>query len=96
MAALRRKIRSDAGRQRAMGVELRRAVQAQYEAHPSWSAQLHYNNLVTLAESSRELEPVPSYWTVRRSCGRTVWCVSARSLVDGNAAIWSAMIPGLG
>lgn len=22
--------------------------------------------------------------------------VSARSLVDGNAAIWSAMIPGLG
>ena len=66
VVALRRKIRSDAGRQRSMGVELRRAVQAQYEAHPSWSAQLHYDNLVTLAESRHELEPVPSYWTVRR------------------------------
>ncbi len=66
VAALRRKIRCDAGRQRSMGVELRRAVQAQYEAYPSWSAQLHYDNLVTLAESRRELEPVPSYWTVRR------------------------------
>ena len=37
VAALRRKIRKDAGRQRAMGSELRRAVQAQYQARPSWS-----------------------------------------------------------
>ena len=66
VAALRRKIRSDAGRQRSMGVELRRAVRAQYRAHPGWSAQLHYDNLATLAESRRELGPVPSYWTVRR------------------------------
>ena len=66
VAALRRKIRSDAGRQRSMGVELRRAVRAQYRAHPGWSAQLHFDNLVTLAESRRELGPVPSYWTVRR------------------------------
>ena len=27
---------------------------------------MHYDNLVTLAESRRELGPVPSYWTVRR------------------------------
>ena len=47
VAALRRKIREDAGRQRSIGVELRRAVQAQYEAHPSWCAQLHYDNLGT-------------------------------------------------
>ena len=66
VAVLRRKIRKDAGRQRSVGVELRRAVQAQYEAHPSWSAQLHYDNLVTLAESRRELKSMPSYWTVRR------------------------------
>ena len=48
-----------------MGVELRRAVRVQYRAHPGWSAQLHYDNLVTLAESGRELGPVPSYWTAR-------------------------------
>ena len=66
VAALRRKMRKDAGRQRTMGDELRRAVRAQYEAYPSWSAQLHYDNLVTLAESNRKLTPVPSYWTVLR------------------------------
>ena len=66
VAALRRKMRKDAGRQRSMGVELRRALRAQYRAHPSWSAQLHYDNLVTLAESRRDLRPVPSYWTVLR------------------------------
>ena len=32
---------------------------------PSWSVQLHYDNLVTLAESRRQLRPVPAYWTVR-------------------------------
>ena len=66
VAALRRKVRKDAGRQRTMADELRRAVRAQYREHPSWSAQLHYDNLVTLAESNRKLGPVPSYWTVRR------------------------------
>ena len=32
----------------------------------AWSAQLHHDNLVALAETRPELRPVPSYATVRR------------------------------
>ena len=45
---------------------LRQALLAQYAAHKSWSAQLHHDNLVALAETRPELRPVPSYATVRR------------------------------
>ena len=45
---------------------LRQALLAQYDAHKSWSAQLHHDNLVALAETRSELRPVPSYATVRR------------------------------
>jgi putative transposase len=50
VGVLRRKLRNDAGRQAAMGAALREAVLAQYPAHRSWSATLHYDNLVALAE----------------------------------------------
>jgi transposase InsO family protein len=39
---------------------------AQYAAHKSWSVQLHHDNLVALAETRGELQPVPSYSTLRR------------------------------
>ncbi len=45
---------------------LRQALLAQYAAHKSWSAQLHHDNLVALAETRPELRPVPSYATVLR------------------------------
>ena len=64
--ALRRKRRKDAGRQDSLNAALRQAVLAQYREHPGWSVQLHYDNLLTLAEGQPELRPVPSYWTVRR------------------------------
>jgi len=38
------------------------AIHAQYRDHPSWSVQLHYDNLVALLGK----EDVPSYATVRR------------------------------
>ena len=63
---LRRKVRKDAGQQGSMGHALRQALLVQHTGHPNWSAQLHYDNLVALAESERELAPVPSYSTVRR------------------------------
>ena len=66
VAALRRKIRKDAGQQSSLGVSLRQALLAQHEAHPNWSVQLHYDNLVALAASEPRLRPVPSYWTLRR------------------------------
>jgi len=48
---------------------LRQALLAQYAAHKSWSAQLHHDNLVALAETRSELRPVPSCATVRRFLG---------------------------
>ena len=51
---------------------LREALLAQYGAHKSWSAQLHHDNLVALAETRAELRPVPSYATVRRFLAATV------------------------
>ena len=65
-SVLRRKRRQDAGAQASMTPALRQALLAQYAAHKSWSAQLHHDNLVALAETRPELRPVPSYATVRR------------------------------
>ena len=65
-SVLRRKRRHDAGEQASMTQPLRQALLAQYDAHKSWSAQLHHDNLVALAETRPELRPVPSYATVRR------------------------------
>ena len=66
VSVLRRKRRQDAGEQASMTTPLRQALLAQYDAHKSWSAQLHHDNLVALAETRSELRPVPSYATVRR------------------------------
>ena len=66
VGVLRRKLRADAGRQPAVSAAVRQAIIAQYAAHKSWSAQLHYDNLVALAESNPDLLPLPSYATLRR------------------------------
>src|SRR5262245_56925549 len=52
--------------QPAMSGAVRQAILAQYAAHKSWSAQLHNDNLVALAETRPDLKPVPSYATLRR------------------------------
>lgn len=66
VGVLIRKRRVDAGGQPTMSAPLRQALIAQYNAHKSWSAKLHYDNLAALAEIRPELRPVPSYSTVRR------------------------------
>jgi putative transposase len=66
VGVLRRKLRSDTGRQRSVREVVRQALVAQYAAHKSWSVQLHHDNLVALAETRHELQPVPSYSTLRR------------------------------
>ena len=66
VSVLRRKRRGDDGEQTSMTPLLRQALLAQYDAHKSWSASLHHDNLVALAETRAELRPVPSYATVRR------------------------------
>jgi transposase InsO family protein len=63
---LRRKVRKDAGLQDSLSIAIRQALLAQYANHKSWSIQLHWENLLALAEKNAELGPLPSYSTVRR------------------------------
>lgn len=65
VGVLRRKVRADAGVQQ-VGAAIREMLRAQYAAHPSWSVQLHYDNLRALAETQAALGPAPSYSSIRR------------------------------
>ena len=64
--ALRRRVRKDAGTRRAVSAALVAALVTQHREHPSWSYQLHADNLVALAVLDAALGSVPSYSTVRR------------------------------
>ena len=66
VGALLRKVRTDAGHQISMTSPVRQALLEQYELHKSWSVALHRDNLVALAEHRHDLQPIPSYSTVRR------------------------------
>lgn len=63
---LRRKIRKDRGQPRAVPAALQDALVAQYGVHPSWSVQLHHDNLAALVEADPSLGRLPSYATLRR------------------------------
>ena len=73
IAVLGRKIRSDAGIRWSMPNVLLESLKAQYEAHPRWNVQLHYDNLVATAKEQPQLEPVPSYKTVLRCMRDNGW-----------------------
>ena len=66
VGALARAVRKDAGTQRSLAPALTAALHAQYQAHPSWSAQLHYDNLAARLKTGIVLAPLPSYASVRR------------------------------
>lgn len=66
VGALRSKRRTDAARSRTLSLELKQIIQSQYRAHPSWSAQLHYDNCAVLVKETPALGTLPSYSTLRR------------------------------
>ena len=66
VSALQRKLRSDRGEHPGLSLPLREALVLQYRQHPSWSYQLHADNLAVLAEQKPELGPAPAYATVLR------------------------------
>ena len=66
VAVLRRKPRRDRGRRWAVGVKLADALRRQHRDHPSWSYQLHLDNLAAQVREDSDLGPVPSYASVRR------------------------------
>ncbi|MDH5373268.1 MAG: DDE-type integrase/transposase/recombinase [Acidimicrobiia bacterium] len=66
LSALRRHPRRDRGRIRTMPAAIAELVRAQYQAHPTWSYQLHRDNLAALLSEKPELGRLPSYSTLRR------------------------------
>lgn len=71
ITALRTKRREDAGKSRQLSTPLKQAIQIQYRQHPSWSYQLHLDNLAVLfkqlqAPGQQGLGALPSYSTVLR------------------------------
>jgi transposase InsO family protein len=64
--ALRHRVRKDAGSQPSLPLALRAALRAQWQAHPGWTVQLHFDNLGAAVAEDRALGPLPSYPTVRR------------------------------
>lgn len=63
---LKRKIRSDQGGHPALTAKMAEVLAAQYRQHPSWSYQLHADNLVVLIEQQPDLGARPSYGSVLR------------------------------
>jgi putative transposase len=63
---LKRKIRCDYGKHPALSPSLAELLASQYRQHPSWSYQLHLDNLAVLVEEQPELGIMPSYPSVLR------------------------------
>jgi transposase InsO family protein len=64
--ALARRLRSDQGSHPAISAQAAAWLSAQYREHPSWSYQLHADNLVVRLQADPALGPVPSYASVKR------------------------------
>jgi transposase InsO family protein len=66
VGVLRRQPRRDAGQAWALSLKLREVLRAQYQTHPSWTYQLHADNLAVLVAADATLGRMPAYNTVRR------------------------------
>lgn len=64
--ALARRLRSDHGHHPAISSQAAEWLTTQYRDHPSWSYQLHADNLAVRLEANPALGPVPSYASVKR------------------------------
>jgi transposase InsO family protein len=66
VAALRRRRREDAGRNRQLSSAVIQALRTQYRQWSGWTMQLHYDNLMALSGEDASLGSIPSYATIRR------------------------------
>src|SRR5207249_1941065 len=66
VGVLRRKVRRDAGDWRRLNARQRAVLATQHSAHPSWSCQLHADNLAARIAADPSLGDAPSYATVAR------------------------------
>lgn len=63
---LKRKIRSDHGTHPSVRPKVAELLVVQHHQYPSWSYQLHFDNLAVLVEKQPELQPMPAYISVLR------------------------------
>ena len=70
VGALRTKRRLDAGTTNTLSAGLKVLIQQQHRSHPSWSYQLHFDNLKTMPEAG----DMPSYNTLRRYMKSNGFC----------------------
>lgn len=64
--ALKRKIRSDHGQHPSVNPKLIELLNEQHRQHPSWSYQLHFDNLMVMAEQQPQVGAMPSYVSLLR------------------------------
>lgn len=64
--ALERKVPAHAGTHPGVSAALALAIHTLYRQHPSWTFQLHHDNLAVLAQQDASLGAMPGYATVRR------------------------------
>ncbi len=64
--ALKRKIRSDHGLHPSLNPKLVELLVEQRQQHPSWSYQLHFDNVAALVEQQPQAGPMPSYASLLR------------------------------
>jgi hypothetical protein len=62
VTVLRKRVRVDLGRPRQLSPTVMAAIEVQYKEHPSWTIQLHYQNLIAALGA----DELPSYATVCR------------------------------
>jgi transposase InsO family protein len=66
VGVLARKVRQDCGTHPSLSTELRDKLTHQYRQHPSWSYQLHADNLAALVGLDSKLGKSPSYPSIVR------------------------------
>ena len=66
VAALRKRLRKDTGRQVSLRPAFVQRLLEQYQQHPNWSVKLHVDNLRVLVKEDSALAPLPAYSTVLR------------------------------
>jgi len=66
VSVLRRKTRNDRGKQWAISEELAEVLRQQYAEHPTWSYQLHLDNIAVRVKEDPSLGLLPSYASIRR------------------------------
>ena len=73
LGALRRKLREDSGVTRLFSTEVKKWLQTNYRSHPSWSGQLHCDNLKVWTEQHPTAGTMPSYPSVIRYMRARGW-----------------------